>query len=225
MTALGRVAAPAVLVLGLWLATPVVATTPPSAAPSDSTPLSQPTVAVTPTPPATPTPPGDPGPAPTPTPMSTAGDSGRSDSCGVLDILVDPVSWTNCVFNQALVFVLQLVTDSIRGVVDSSMNVVSRTPPEQSYANPTVVALWGLMRTVASAALALVALWGGFNLMAREHLGAPYHEALELLPRLALGLLLANTSLWWGSLLIDANNALCAALGDAVLPGWEATDS
>ena len=81
------------------------------------------------------------------------------------------------------------------------------------------------MRTIANAALALVALWGGFNLIVREHLGSPYHEAMELFPRLVLGALLANTSLWWAQLAIDANNALCSAIGAATLPAWERTDT
>ena len=38
---------------------------------------------------------------------------------------------------------------------------------------------------------------------------------MELVPRLALGALLANTSLTWGQLAIDANNALCQAIGQA----------
>ena len=77
---------------------------------------------------------------------------------------------------------------------------------------------------VANAALVLVALWGGFNLIAREHLGAPYHEAMALFPRLVLGALLANTSLIWTQLAIDANNALCQAIGQASLPAWERAD-
>ena len=42
---------------------------------------------------------------------------------------------------------------------------------------------------------------------ADEH---PYHEAMELLPRLVLGALLVNTSLSWAQLAIDLNNALCS---------------
>ena len=61
--------------------------------------------------------------------------------------------------------------------------------------------------------------------MAREQLGSPYHEAMELFPRLVLGALLANTSLSWAQLVIDANNALCQAVGQTGLPAWERADS
>jgi len=40
-----------------------------------------------------------------------------------------------------------------------------------------------------------------------------------------LGALLANTSLTWAQLAIDANNALCLAIGQASLPAWERADS
>ena len=48
---------------------------------------------------------------------------------------------------------------------------------------------------------------------------------MELFPRLVLGALLANTSLSWAQLAIDANNALCQAVGQASLPAWERADS
>jgi hypothetical protein len=52
------------------------------------------------------------------------------------------------------------------------------------------------------------------------HVRAPYHGALELLPRLMLGGLLVNTSLGWGRFVIDLNNALCQALGTREIPAW-----
>jgi len=45
-------------------------------------------------------------------------------------------------------------------------------------------------------------------------------QPLEVLPRLIVGALLVNTSMWWTSLAIDANNALCSAIGGAGFPGW-----
>jgi hypothetical protein len=44
---------------------------------------------------------------------------------------------------------------------------------------------------------------------------------MELFPRLVLGALLANTSLSWAQLAIDANNALCQAIAQTSLPAWE----
>jgi len=70
-----------------------------------------------------------------------------------------------------------------------------------------------------------VTVWGGFNVIVREQLGSPYHEAMELVPRLVVGALLVNTSLSWSRLAVDANNAFCQAIGQTGLPAWEHADA
>ena len=50
------------------------------------------------------------------------------------------------------------------------------------------------------------------------------HEAMELVPRLIIGALLANTSMSWAQLAIDVNNALCQGVGEVALPAWESAD-
>jgi hypothetical protein len=99
-------------------------------------------------------------------------------------------------------------------------NVISQTPPGLSYANDAVLRLWGAMRTLANAALVVVTVGGGVNMIVHPHIRAPYHGALELIPRLLLGGLLVNTSLSWGRFAIDLNNALCQALGSGAIPAW-----
>ena len=167
-----------------------------------------------PTPTATPEPEGNP-PADAPGPFS--------------GFLPDPKAWAADVFNQVLVSLLQGISTAIRGVVDgvmgSSLNFITQTPPSGTYDSPTVKTLWEAVRAVMNAGLALVALWGGFNLIVREQIGSPYHEAMELVPRLVIGALLANTSLSWAQLAIDANNALCQGVGQVSLPAWEHADS
>jgi len=159
----------------------------------------------------------------------TPGVSSTPSGGGVVGIsLPDPKQWAADVFNQVLVNLLNGFTNALRGVVSgvlgSSLNFITQTPPSGSYGSPTVQALWSVVRMIANAALALVALWGGFNVIAKEQLGSPYHAAMELPPRLILGALLANTSLSWGQLAIDANNALCQAIGQATLPAWQSAD-
>lgn len=186
--------------LGLWLAAAPVAVA--QAPPAQPTPV------------ATPTPEGDPAP---------------DRSGGLFGLLPDPKQWAADVFNQVLVNLLRGISDALRtvvgGVLGSSLNVITQTPPAGTYASPTVQTLWGVVRTIANAALVLVALWGGFNLIVREQLGSPYHDAMEFVPRLLVGALLVNTSLSWGQLAIDANNALCQAIGQASLPAWERADT
>ena len=143
--------------------------------------------------------------------------------------LPDPRQWAGDVFTQVLTNLFRTISTALRGIVDgvlnSSLNFITQTPADGSYRSPTVTTLWGAVRGLANAALALVVLWGGFNLIVREHIGSPYHEAMELVPRVVLGALLANTSLSWAQLAIDANNALCQVVGQTSLPAWDRADS
>jgi hypothetical protein len=66
----------------------------------------------------------------------------------------------------------------------------------------------------------VVTVWGGVNLIVHPHIRAPYHGALELVPRVMLSGILINTSLHWGRFVIDLNNALADKLGSSI-PGWE----
>lgn len=147
---------------------------------------------------------------------------------GVGISLPDPRQWAADVFNQVLINLLNGIAGALQAVVGavlgSSLNFITQTPPVGSYASPTVQSLWNVTRAIADAALLVVAMVGGFNLMARTQSSSPYHDVMELLPRLALGALLANTSLTWGQLAIDANNALCSAVGQASLPEWSNID-
>ena len=63
-----------------------------------------------------------------------------------------------------------------------------------------------------------VVLWGGFNLIVREHVGSPYHEAMEPGAARRPGCAPRNTSLSWAQLAIDANNGLCQVVGQTSLP-------
>ena len=107
------------------------------------------------------------------------------------------------------------------GFGDSSLNFVTRTPAAGSYESPTVRSLWDFSRALANAGLALVVMWGGFNVMVRQHIGSPYHGAMELLPRVILAALAVNLTLEFAGVLIEVNNAFAAAIGQVGLPGYE----
>ena len=163
--------------------------------------------------------------APSPAP----GNAAPNASAGGQGFLPDPTNWAENVFGQVLVSVIQGLTNgvakSVNGVLGSSLNFISQTPPVGSYASPTVVGLWGQVRTVANLALVLVVMWSGYSIMVKEHIGSPYYGAVEALPRLVLTALLVNTSLSWAKLVVDANNALCSAIGQAALPAWQQADA
>jgi hypothetical protein len=142
---------------------------------------------------------------------------------------LDPRKWAGDILNAILTTIGKALLEAIRGFVgwalgfgDSSLNFVTRTPAEGSYSSPTVRAMWDFSRALVNVLLAVIVMWGGFNIMVKEHTRSPYHEVMELLPRLILGALAANLTLEFARFLIDANNALSAAVGQVSLPGYDA---
>jgi len=122
---------------------------------------------------------------------------------------------------EALLGAIRSFIDWTLGLGDSSLNFVTRTPAAGTYESPTVRSLWDFSRAVANAGLALIIMWGGFGVMVKQSTHTPYHDLMELLPRVILGALAANLTLLFASLLIDANNALAAGVGQTGLPGYD----
>jgi len=143
--------------------------------------------------------------------------------------IADPLQWATRLFNDALVGLGRSTSGEMVEKLDWLMgrgnNIVNSTPGELSYDNPNVRRLWGVVRGAANAGLAVALVLGGFNLIVHPHIRAPYHGALELLPRLAVGGILVNTSLDWGRFAIDMNNALCKGVGSASIPAWTTVQS
>ena len=127
---------------------------------------------------------------------------------------------------QALIEAFLSFTDWALGLGGSSLNFVTRTPAAGTYESPTVRSLWDFSRALVNVALAAIVMSGDFNIMVKEHTRSPYHEVMELLPRVILAVLAANLTLECGRFLIDMNNALAASVGDVGLPGYyQATPS
>jgi len=110
----------------------------------------------------------------------------------------------------------------LHAVADSPANIYTRTPPELTYANPTVVEMFGHMRLVALGALALLFVIAGFVHMAGPIMGNDLPLS-KLAVRAAFAVTAAATALFWGARLIDLVNALndtilSAPLGSLLLP-------
>lgn len=97
-----------------------------------------------------------------------------------------------------------------------TINILASTPHGLTDCNSLVQLLFLRVEYVAWAALALIILVGGFNLMIRPHLGIPYHEFVEFLPRVLLGALGIVLSLWFARVLISFCNAF-DQVGDSAL--------
>ena len=141
---------------------------------------------------------------------------------------LDPGKWAGELLEAVLGALGEALLEAMRGFIDwalglggSSLNFVTRTPAAGTYESATVRSLWDLSRALANGGLALVVMWGGFNVMLRQHLRSPYDGAMELLPRVVLAALALNLTLEFSRLLIDANNALTALVGLSGLPGYE----
>lgn len=164
-------------------------------------------------------------PTATATPSATPAATPEPASAPVQVSLPDPKAWVGDIFQASLVSVFSALAvplrQTVQGVLDGTLGFVSSTPPAATYSNSLVHDLWNTVRIIANLALVFVVLGGGFGLIVSEHTNTPYHEAMELIPRLILGALLVNTSLSWAQLTIDLNNALCSAIGGAKLPAWD----
>lgn len=139
----------------------------------------------------------------------------------------DPSQWVQQALSAAFTAIASGLLSGLRNILDwamgmhtSSFNFISLTPPGGTYQSTSVVTLWRWALGVMDAALAVIAMWGGYNALLRHQIGARYHSALEFLPRLALAALAANLSLLFAGFFIDLNNALCDGIGAAGLPGY-----
>ena len=160
----------------------------------------------------------------------TAPAIGLPDIPNPFDVMggLDPREWAVAILDGVVSALGRELLGAMRGFIDwalgfgdSSLNFVTRTPGAGSYESPTVRSLWNFSRAIANAGLALVVMWGGFNVMVRQHIGSPYHGAMELLPRVILAALAVNLTLEFARVLIEVNNAFASAIGQVGLPGYE----
>jgi len=147
-----------------------------------------------------------------------------------LDLLdaLDPRKWAGDILDAVMVTIGGALIEAMRelvdwalGLGDSSLNFVTQTPAAGSYESATVRSLWDFSRAIVNVALAAIVMWGGFNVIVKQHIRSPYHEAMELLPRVILAALAANLTLELARVLIDLNNGFAAAVGQVGLPGYE----
>lgn len=157
--------------------------------------------------PSTPSPTSSsPGPSAAPGSSRAAGDGFSLDpKQWVIDALGAAFSWMVSGINSAL-------TDLLRQALD--LNILAQTPPGDTYQNGVVLAFWRTLVAVADAALALIVCWAGYNSIVAHGTGGRYHEARQVIPRVALAALGINLSLIVAQTLIDVNNALCGVVSD-----------
>ena len=136
----------------------------------------------------------------------------------------DPLDVT-CWLQNAAQWIAQQIMNGLQPVVtmllQSPLNILTQTPPADTYSNATVITWWTSFLAVANLALACLVVIGGYNVMVGRSLGLRHSELVEFLPRLLLAFGAASFSLYFLGLFIDLENALCAVAlnlaGSAIL--------
>src|SRR5258708_16438414 len=85
---------------------------------------------------------------------------------------------------QQLMNALQPV---IGAIMSSPLNILTQTPPADTYQNPVVITWWNAFLAVVDLALASLIVIGGYNVMVGRPLGLPPSELAEFPPPLPLG--------------------------------------
>src|SRR5205823_990150 len=106
---------------------------------------------------------------------------------------------------QQLMSALQPV---IWAIMHNPLNILTQTPPVDTYQNPTVITWWNAFLAVVDLALASLIVIGGYNVIVGRGLGLPHSALPEFLPRLLLAFGAAHFSLFFLGLFIDLENAL-----------------
>ena len=127
-------------------------------------------------------------------------------------LCLNPLDVT-CWLQNAAQWVAQQLMNALQPVIgaimNSPLNILTQTPPADTYQNPTVLTWSHGFLAVVDLALASLIVIGGYHVMVGRHLGLAHAELAEFLPRLLLAFGAAHFSLYFLGLFIDLENALC----------------
>src|SRR5260221_450318 len=140
------------------------------------------------------------------------GSRASTDTATSADICLNPLDVT-CWLQNAAQWVAQQIMNALQPVIgaimNSPLNILTQTPPADTYQNPTVITWSHGFLAVVDLALASLIVIGGYHVVMGRHLGLPHAELAEFLPRLLLAFGAAHFSLFFLGLFIDLENALC----------------
>nr|WP_233627760.1 hypothetical protein [Saccharopolyspora sp. HNM0986] len=133
----------------------------------------------------------------------------QESSCGITDIPA-------CVSDAIESFFRDLVTPGLNSVLDLLAKSLLVTPQLDQL--PVMGQIWGSSQQIVIAVYATLILVAGIIVMAHETLQTR-HSIKEILPRVIVGFLASNLSLFFGGKVIEIGNALSRAiLGDGLSP-------
>jgi hypothetical protein len=121
-------------------------------------------------------------------------------------VCLNPLDAT-CWLQNAAQWMAQQVMGALQPVIGAIMhnplNILTQTPPADTYQNPVVIIWWQSFLAVVDLALASLIVIGGYNVVVGRHLSLPHSELAEFLPRLLLAFGAAHFSLFFLGLFID----------------------
>ncbi|WP_338595419.1 hypothetical protein [Saccharopolyspora sp. SCSIO 74807] len=130
-------------------------------------------------------------------------------SCGITDIPA-------CVSDAIESFFRDLVTPGLNSLLDLLAKSLLVTPQLDQL--PVMGEIWGNSQQIVITVYVVLVLVAGIIVMAHETLQTR-HSIKEILPRVIVGFLASNLSLFFGGKVIEIGNALSQAiLGDGVNP-------
>jgi hypothetical protein len=143
-----------------------------------------------------------------------AGDTfGERTDATIPALCLNPLDVT-CWLQSASEWLAQQIINALQPVItailNSPLNILTQTPPADTYQNPTVMQWFAAFLDVVDLALASLIVVGGYNVLVGRELGLPHSQLAEFLPRLLLAFGAAHFGLYFLGLFIDLENALCS---------------
>ena len=122
--------------------------------------------------------------------------------------------------------ILNFVAQAVAGnIVQSTQMIATQTemlidgiPSTWTYGNHAVIALWTTMVAAVDLLVGMVILWTGLRYMLSGTNAVEYASIVEVIPRLALTLLVVHFSLTLAQFGIDFFNALCSTVEGSLIP-------
>jgi hypothetical protein len=128
-------------------------------------------------------------------------------------ICLNPLD-ASCWLQNAAQWIAQQIMNALQPVINAifngPINIVTLTPPADTYQNATVITWWQAFLGVVDLAVACLVVIGGYNAIIGQHLGMGHAAITEFLPRLIFAVGAATFSLYFLGLFIDLENALCS---------------
>src|SRR5258708_37725619 len=114
-----------------------------------------------------------------------ASSSERKSATAQAAVCLNPLDVT-CWLQNAAQWVAQQITDALQPVINailkSPLNIITQTPPADTYQNPTVSTWCSAFLTVVDLALASLIVIGGYHVIVGRQLGLGHSRLPEVLP-------------------------------------------